>query len=138
LSPYKPQPRISRMDNNVNLVHKDLSYALMGAVYEVHNVLGSGFLEKVYERALLEELSIRGIKAVAQKELSVAFKGRLVGHYVADIVVEDKVLLELKSVECLTPLLEAQILNYLKATGLEIGVLINFGNERVEYKRFVL
>jgi GxxExxY protein len=81
------------MDTNVNIIYQDLAYELMGAVYEVHNVLGAGFLEKVYERALLEEFNIRGIDAVAQKEMAVSFKGIQVGHYIADIVVENKVFL---------------------------------------------
>ena len=126
------------MDTNNYILHKDLSYEIMGAVYEVHNILGSGFLGKVYELALLEELNIRGIKAVAQKEISVSFKGKEVGHYIADIVVEDQVLLELKSLEFLTRFHESQILNYLKATGLRLGILINFGTERIESKRFAL
>jgi GxxExxY protein len=124
------------MNANKTIVHKDLAYEVMGAVYEVHNELGAGFLEKVYERALLEEFNIRGINAVAQKDISVLYKGRFVGHYTADIVVEDKILLELKSIESLSRVHEAQILNYLKATGLRLGILINFGNERVESKRF--
>ncbi len=86
------------MDTNRTILHKDLSYKIMGAVYEVHNILGSGFFEKVYERALLEELNIRGIKAVAQKEISVSFMGKEAGCYIADIVVEDQILLEMKSV----------------------------------------
>ena len=125
------------MDTNNSILHKDPSYEIMGAVYEVHNILGPGFLEKVYERALLEELKIRGIKAVAQPEISVFFKGKEVGCYIADIMVEDCILLELKSIESLTRFHEAQILNYLKATGLHLGLLINFGKERVESKRFV-
>lgn len=120
----------------MEIIHKELTYEVMGAVYEVHNVLGSGFLEKVYERALLSELNIRGIGAETQKTMSVFYKGEQVGHYIADLVVEDKILLELKSVESLARLHEAQILNYLKATGLHLGILINFGNERVESKRF--
>jgi len=126
------------MDTNSSIIHKDLSYEIMGAVYEVHNVLGLGFMEKVYENALLEELQLRGIEAVAQKELSVSYKGKQVGHYWADIVVEDQILLELKSVESLTKVHEAQILNYLKATGIRLGILINFGRERVETKRIAL
>ena len=129
---------MSRMSTNKSILHKDLSYEVMAAVYEVHNVLGSGFLEKVYENALLEELTLRGIGAVSQEELSVSYKGKQVGQYFTDIVGEDQVLLELKSIETLNRAHEAQILNYLKATGLRLGILINFGKDRVEYKRFVL
>lgn len=126
------------MDTNSNIIHKDLSYEVMGAVYEVHNVLGLGFLEKVYEKALLEEFQLRGIEAVAQKELSVSYKGKQIGQYWADILVENQILLELKSVEALTKVHEAQVLNYLKATGIRLGILINFGRERVETKRIAL
>jgi GxxExxY protein len=126
------------MDTNKALIHQELAYAVMGAVYEVHNLLGGGFLEKVYLNALLEELRLRGIRAVAQKELAVWFKGKQVGQYFADIIVEDQILLELKAVEMLTKAHEAQMLNYLKATGLRLGILINFGKERVETKRLVI
>lgn len=124
--------------NNSNMLYKDLSYEIMAAVFEVHNTLGHGFLEKVYENALIAELLLRGISAVAQKSLIVQYKGIAVGNYCADIVVNDQILLELKVVETLTKAHEAQILNYLKATGLELGILINFGKERVESKRFAL
>lgn len=120
------------------IVCKDLSFQVMGAVYEVHSVLGHGFLEKVYENALLRELRLRGIKTENQKELTVSFKGEVVGAYCADIIVEDQLLLELKSVENLSKYHEAQLLNYLKATGYQLGLLINFAKPRVEYKRLVL
>lgn len=126
------------MDTNNSILHKDLSYEIMAAVYEVHNVLGSGFLEKIYENALLQELALRGIDAVSQRELSVSYKGKLVGQYLTDIVVKDQILLELKSVEFLNKAHDAQILNYLKATGFRLGILINFGKDRVEYRRFAL
>ncbi|MFZ4856348.1 MAG: GxxExxY protein [Desulfuromonadaceae bacterium] len=120
------------------MLYKELSYEIMSAVFEVHNTLGPGFLEKVYENALIAELLLRGIFAVAQQSLVVKYKGIEVGNYCADIVVNGQILLELKVVESLSRAHEAQILNYLKATGLELGILINFGKERVESKRFVL
>jgi len=130
---------MTRMDsNNGNMLYKELSYEVMSAVFEVHNVLGSGFLEKVYENALMAELTLRGITAEPQKPLIVRFKGVEVGCFCADIVVNGLILLELKAVETLIKAHEAQILNYLKATGLDLGILINFGKERVESKRFVL
>lgn len=124
--------------NNESMLYKELSYEIMSAVFEVHNTLGPGFLEKVYENALIAELLLRGIFAVAQQSLVVKYKGIEVGNYCADIVVNGQILLELKVVESLSRAHEAQILNYLKATGLELGILINFGKERVESKRFVL
>ena len=116
----------------------DITYQINGAVYEVNRVLGSGFLEKVYENALLLELQERGLKAESQVQIEVNYKGRIVGAYFADIVVEDVVILELKSVNNLSKSHEAQILNYLKATGFEIGLLINFTHPKAEIKRFVL
>jgi GxxExxY protein len=125
-------------DQLSNVILKDLSYRVMSAAFEVHNSLGYGFLEHVYERALLKELHLRGVPAEAQKEIKVFFKGEEVGSYYADIVVNNEMIMELKAVENLNRHHEAQLLNYLKATGFKLGLLINFGKEKVEYKRFVL
>ncbi len=122
----------------VDVVYKELSYEVMAAAFEVHNTLGPGFLEKVYEKALLRELTLRGMRAEAQKEIKVFYKGEDVGIYFADLIVNGKILLELKSVENISNIHQAQVLNYLKATGFNLGLLINFGKERVEYKRLVL
>jgi len=111
-----------------------LTEQIISCAYEVHNVLGSGFLEKVYENALLHELASRGIKVEAQKPVSVSYKGRVVGKYCPDIVVEDSLIIELKAVERLTDIHEIQLKNYLKATTVELGLLINFGKS-VEVKR---
>ena len=121
-----------------DVVYKELSYEIMTSVFEVHNILGSGFLEKVYERALLQELTLRGLRVETQKQIRVFYKDMDIGTYVADLVVNGKILLELKAVESLSNLHKAQVLNYLKATGFKLGLLINFGKERVEYKRLVL
>jgi GxxExxY protein len=110
----------------------------MAPVFEVHNHLGPGFLEKVYGKALSLELKSRGLSATSQSELSVYYKNQQVGVYVADFVVNDVIILELKSVDKLAKIHEAQILNYLKCTDLRLGILVNFGIERVEYKRFAL
>ena len=120
------------------IVYKELSYQIMAAVFEVHNILGFGFLEKVYERALLKELYRQRIPVEAQKEIKVFYKGDEIGTYFADLVVNNEILLELKAVESINNIHKAQVLNYLKATGLKLGLLINFGKERVEYKRLVL
>lgn len=111
-----------------------LTEQIISCAYEVHNVLGSGFLEKVYENALLEELKIRGIKAEAQKPISVTYKDRVVGEYLADLVIEDSIIIELKALEKLADIHEIQLKNYLKATKIELGLLINFGKS-VEVKR---
>jgi GxxExxY protein len=105
---------------------------------EVHNTLGSGFLEKVYENALVVELRLRGLAVEQQDSTDVRYKGRVVGQYVADILVEGLVVLELKALDKLTGDHEAQVLNYLKATGLKVGLLINFGRPRLEWERLVL
>jgi GxxExxY protein len=127
------------MDSNSEIMlYRELSYEVMAAVFEVHNTLGPGFLEKVYENALMVEFGLRGIPAEAQKPLVVRFKGVGVGDFNADIVINGKMILELKAVEAFSKAYEAQVLNYLKGTGFKLGVLINFGKERVESKRFVL
>ena len=119
-------------------LHKDTSFQIIAAVYEVHNILGFGFLESVYQKALVKELLLRGLKAEAQKEIIVRYKGEGIGSFYADIVVNDDIILELKAIENLTKAHEAQLLNYLKGTGLKLGFLINFGKEKAIYKRMVL
>ena len=119
-------------------LHKDISFQIIAAVYEVHNVLGFGFLESVYQKALVKELRLRDLKTEEQKEIRVRYKGEDVGSFYADIVVNDDIILELKALESLTKAHEAQLLNYLKGTGLKLGFLINFGKEKATYKRMVL
>ena len=121
-------------DMNIN----DLTYQINGAIFEVNRTLGSGFLEKVYENALMIELRKRGLKAESQVPIKVFYKEKTVGEYFADILVQDKVIIELKAVENLSKLHEAQILNYLKATGIQIGLLVNFRHPKAEIKRMVL
>jgi GxxExxY protein len=94
----------------------DVTYAINGAVFEINKILGPGFLEKVYEHALVFELEKRGVKAESQVPIKVSYKRKVVGEYVADLLVEDKVIVELKTVEALDKIHEAQLLNYLKAT----------------------
>ena len=116
----------------------DVTYAINGAVFEVNRVLGSGFLEKVYENALLVELRKRGLRAEAQVPIKVKYKREVVGDYFADLVVEDQVIVELKVVEQLGNIHEAQLINYLKATGMKVGLLVNFRHTKAEIKRMVL
>jgi GxxExxY protein len=116
----------------------DITYAIRGAIFEVNNVLGPGFLEKVYENSLLVELEKRGYKAKAQVPLMVQYKNIVVGDYFADLVVEDRVIVELKTVDSLDRIHEAQLLNYLKATGIKIGLLVNFKHQKADIKRLVL
>jgi len=116
----------------------EVTYKINGAIFEVNRILGSGFLEKVYQRALLIELRKRGLKAQSEVPIQVLYKSKLVGDYFADIVVEDGIILELKAIEKFQKVHEAQLLNYLKATGMHIGFLINFTHPKAEIKRMVL
>ncbi len=116
----------------------ELTYLINGAIFEVNRELGAGFLEKVYENALLVELIGRGLKAENQVPIKVKYKGVEVGEYYADIVVESQVILEIKAIDHLQKIHEAQLLNYLKATGYKIGLLVNFTHPKAEVKRFVL
>jgi GxxExxY protein len=115
-----------------------LTERVLGAVFEVSNTLGSGFLEKVYERALLRELGLRGIRATAQAPTAVTYKGLSMGEYFADILVEDVLVVELKCVDRLANEHTAQCLNYLRTSGRTLCLLINFQKPKVEWKRVVL
>ena len=116
----------------------ELTYKINGAVFAVNRILGPGFLEKVYENALLIELRGMGLKADSQVPIKVYYKDEVVGDYTADILVEEQVILELKTVERLEKIHEAQLLNYLRATGIQIGILINFRHTKAEIKRMVI
>ncbi len=116
----------------------DVTYQINGAVFEVNSVLGSGFLEKVYENALLVELRKRSLQVEAQVPIKVKYKGEVVGDYFADLIVEEQVIIELKTVENLQNIHKAQLINYLKATGIKIGLLVNFRGTKAEIKRMVL
>ncbi|MDI6733330.1 MAG: GxxExxY protein [Planctomycetota bacterium] len=116
--------------------YKELTEKIIKAFYQVYNTLGYGFLEKVYGNALLIELKNLGLKAIAQLPIRVLYTGKLVGEYFADILVEDKVIVEIKSAKTLLEEYEAQLLNYLKATDIEVGLLLNFG-PKAEIKRKV-
>jgi len=115
----------------------ELTYLINGAIYEVNRILGSGFLEKVYEKALLFELKDRGLEAESQVPIIAKYKGHEVGEYYAYIVVKNQVILELKAIDSLQKIHEAQLLNYLKATDFKIGLLVNFTHPKAEIKRFV-
>lgn len=121
-----------------DLISGEISFEILAAAFEVHNTLGSGFLEKVYRNAMCIESHKRGLKAEPEREIKVFYKEELVGSYFADLLVNNEIIVELKAVEALTKVHEAQLLNYLKATGKKLGLLINFGKDRVEHKRFVL
>jgi GxxExxY protein len=111
---------------------------VIGAAYEVSNVLGAGFLEKIYERALVEELGLRGVPVKAQSPFPVTYKGNHIGTYAADLVVAERLLVEVKCVEQFWNEHLAQCINYLKASGLHLALLINFRRPKVEWRRIVL
>ena len=117
---------------------KELSDKIIGSTIEVHKTLGNGFLEKVYENALIYELSNNGIKVESQVPVPVWYKGNTVGDYFCDVLVEEKIILELKVAKNIDPIHEAQLLHYLKATELKVGYIINFGNSgKLQFKRLV-
>ena len=116
---------------------EELTYKIRGAIFEVSRQLGAGFLEKVYENALMIELRNCGLQAVSQQPIQVYYKNQIVGNYIADIIVNEQVLLELKAVSQLAPIHEAQLLNYLKATRIEVGLLVNFTHPKAVIKRLV-
>ena len=118
------------------LLHKRITDAVLKIYFDVYNQLGSGFLEKVYQNAMYFELKNKGFKVEAQKQIKVYFRKQLVGEYFADLIVEDKVIVELKATELLMNAHVAQTLNYLKATEIEVGLLLNFGDEP-EFKRMI-
>ena len=120
------------------LLEKELVYDINGCVFEVYKELGHGFLEKVYENALIIEMENKGFKVESQKPLKVLYNSQIIGEYVTDIIVNGKVLIELKAQSNILKIHEAQILNYLKATGIKIGLLVNFAYPKASVKRFIL
>jgi GxxExxY protein len=116
------------------ILYKDLTDKIIKCFYHVYDELGGGFLESVYEKSLIIELEEMGIAAENQKQVNVYYKNELVGEFRADIIVEGKILIEIKAVNTLLTIHEAQLLNYLKATGIKIGLLVNFGG-RLEFRR---
>jgi GxxExxY protein len=119
------------------ILYKELSYAIVGAAMEVHRILGPGFLESVYQAALAHEFTLRGIPFEQFRRLPVMYKGILVGDYIADFVVNNQIIVEIKAVSSLNDAHEAQALNYLAATGFRLALLLNFGAESLQRKRVV-
>lgn len=112
-----------------------LTESILGACFDVSNELGCGFLESVYENALLIALQQKGISAVTQAPIRVKFRGEIVGQFFADLLVDGKIIVELKAVKSLAPEHLAQAINYLNATGLNTALLVNFGQRKIEYRR---
>jgi GxxExxY protein len=125
--PREPQP----------LLQQELTHAIIGAAMRVHSGIGPGLPEPVYRRALMIELRKRGLAGERERQYDVFYEGESVGQFRADVVVNEAVICELKAVECLSKDHEAQLLSYLKASGLRVGMLLNFGRARLEQKRMV-
>jgi GxxExxY protein len=123
-------------ERDKKMKHEELTETIIGCAFEVINELGAGFLESVYEKALLLALQQKELSVASQHPIKVIFRGKCVGEFFADLFVDEKVMVELKAVKAIAPEHQAQIINYLKATGIEVGLLINFGNPKLEYKRF--
>ena len=117
-------------------MYEGLTRSVIGCGFEVINELGAGFLESVYERAMLVALSDAGLNAKSQAAIDVGFRGRKVGDFFADLLVEDAVIVELKCTATILPIHEAQVINYLQATDVEVGLILNFGNPRLQYRRY--
>jgi GxxExxY protein len=116
----------------------EITERVIGCAITVSNTLGAGFLEKVYENALVHEIRKAGMQVTQQQPMVVRYDGVVVGEYTADLVVEDVALVELKAAKAIDPIHEAQLLNYLKATGLRVGLILNFGTPRLGIKRMVI
>jgi GxxExxY protein len=116
---------------------QDLTQKILEGAFAVHNALGCGYLEKVYSNAVLTELNQLGLASEREVPFKVKYKDIIVGDYCADLIVEHRVQVELKACAALDSVHEAQILNYLKASGIRVGLLLNFGKPRLEYRRFV-
>jgi GxxExxY protein len=120
------------------ILYKDLSYAIVGLALDVHTKLGCGFLEKVYENSMLILLEKEKIPVGRQVPTPIFFEGQLVGDYFADIIVDGKIILELKAVDNISEIHRAQTFNYLKATGLRLAIILNFGKPKLQIERIVL
>ena len=124
--------------NETQIIHKELSYRIVGLAMEVHTKLGRGFLEKVYENALMKLLNRDNIPAIQQAPIRVSFEGNTVGEFFADILVDSKIILELKVAEAIGSAHKAQMINYLRGTGIRLGIILNFGRRSLEYARVIL
>lgn len=128
--------RQDERDVDFKLEYQEVSRKIIGCAFEVSNELGCGFLESVYEKSLAAALTDAGLKVETQKRIDVFFRSRQVGLFYADLLVENKIIVELKAVKTLLPEHEAQVINYLNASPVKVGLLMNFGKPKMEFKRF--
>lgn len=120
------------------LLFKELSYKMVGCIYEVYNKIGSGFKESIYHNALKIEFTEKGIDFVDEIPLPVIYKGKKIGVYIPDFIIDDKIILELKSVDFMPKIFESQLYNYLKGTRYNLGYIVNFGGEKIDIRRRIL
>lgn len=128
---------IEMLDEDLKSSFKNshITQPILGCCFDVMNELGVGFLETVYKNALIVALEQKGLRVRSEVHYEVLFRGKKIGHYIADILVSDEVIVELKCCRCLLPEHKAQVINYLKASGLSVGLLVNFGRHQLEYTR---
>jgi GxxExxY protein len=124
-----------RTENKRELIHFDISEKIIGCCFEIMKELGSGFLEKVYKNALFLAMKQKGLNVLTEQAFEVTFRGHKIGRYVADLIVENLIVIELKCASTLMSEHQAQVINYLKVSGIPVGLLINFGHQKLEYKR---
>ena len=124
-----------RIENQNQLPHSDISEIIIGCCFEIMKELGAGFLEKIYKNALFIAMKQKGLTVLAEQSFEVVFRNHRIGTYVADLVVENAIVVELKCCASLLPEHQAQVINYLKASGTPVGLLVNFGHQKLEYKR---
>ena len=128
---------MNMIKDNENFLHSEITEEIIGQAFNIYNALGSGFLESIYKKALTKKLKEKGFDVRCEHPVKVFFEGEIVGDFFCDILVNEKVILELKAIESLNRIHEVQLVNYLKATDIEVGLLKNFGN-KLEFKRKVL
>jgi GxxExxY protein len=126
------------MNTDGTILHQELTQDIIGAAFDVHNALGCGLLEKVYENALAHELGLRKHMVTPQKEFTVTYKDKEVGVYYADLVVDDSIVVEVKSVSALEDVHRAQLLNYLRISGIRVGMLLNFARPKLKFERLIV
>ena len=132
------KPQINTNEHGKEFLYKELTGEIVESAFNVHNTLGCGLLEKIYENSLFRDLELRGRNVSSQKEFSVIYREKEVGVYYADLVVENKVILEIKAVEKINDIHRAQLLNYLRISALRVGLIMNFAKKKLEFERMVV
>ena len=129
---FTQRTNVVKKTAGTDIIYPELSYELIQAIFKVHNCLGPGFTEEIYQRALIKELELRKIPFESQRTIHIFYEGTNIGTYRLDLVIDNKIILELKAVSDLNDLFKQQLLSYLKATKLRLGILVNFGAKRVQ------